>query len=292
MIMNPRSGTKKANKLLPQIIDVFQTGDYYCEVRMTQKSGDAREFVKQAGKSADLIVCAGGDGTLNEVLDGMMSIGCNKPIGYIPAGSTNDFGSSLKLSKDPLQAARDIMYGEEKTLDVCEFNGRYYSYVASCGAFTSVCYETPQQVKNSLGHLAYILQGVKDLSQIRPIPMRVETKDGKVFEDNYILATFSNSTSIAGILSMENEEVDMNDGLFEVLLVKSPESMQELGNIIYSLLSQQYHAKYLTFCTTDEVTIQIDESVDWTLDGEYAKGVPKVVIRNVPNAIRVIVPSQ
>ncbi|MBP3371234.1 MAG: diacylglycerol kinase family lipid kinase [Clostridia bacterium] len=292
LIMNPQSGTKRANKYLPQIIDVFQTGGYYCEVRMTQKSGDARDFVKQSGSDAALIVCIGGDGTLNEVIDGLMMIGYDGPLGYIPAGSTNDFGSSLKLSKDPLQAARDIMWGEEKTLDICTFNDRYYAYVASCGAFTSVCYETPQQVKNSLGHLAYVLQGIKDLSQIRPIPMRVQTRDGDVFEDDYIFAAFSNSTSIAGILSMENEAVDMNDGLFELLLVKSPETMQELGNIVYSLLSQQYHAKYLTFCAADEVSIKIDESIDWTLDGEYAKGASDIVIRNIPDAIHVIVPSR
>ena len=292
LILNPQSGTKRANKHIPQIIDIFQNGGYYCEMRVTQKQGDAGSFVKQSGSDAALIVCIGGDGTLNEVLDGMMSIGYKGNLGYIPAGSTNDFGSSLKLSRDPIQAARDIMEGEPRTLDICTFNGRYYAYVASCGAFTSVSYATPQPAKNMMGHLAYVLQGIRDISQIRPIPMRVETGDGDVFEDDYIFAAFSNSTSIAGVLSMENEAVDMNDGLFEILLIKSPENMNELGNIVYSLLSQQYHAKYITFCAADKVDIRMDETVDWTLDGEYEKGFADIQICNIPDAIHVIVPTK
>ena len=292
LILNPKAGMKRANKYLADMIGIFEDAGYVCQVCVTRKSGDARGFVETFGKDAALVVCIGGDGTLNEVVDGMMRSGCKACIGYIPAGSTNDFGSSLGLSHDVLQAARDAVEGRVRTLDVCAFNDRYYAYVASCGAFTNVCYSTAQPAKNVLGRLAYFLEGVKDVSQIRPIAMRIETAEGQVFENDYLFAAFSNATSIAGVLEMDKDAVDMNDGLFELLLVEAPDTMQELGHIVYSLLTQQYHARFLTFCATQKVRIEIDCDVDWTLDGEVAKGAAQICIENIPDAIRVMVPKR
>ena len=292
LILNPRAGMKRANRFLAEMLGVFEDAGYCCTTLVTRAGGDARDFVAQYGEEADLVVCIGGDGTLNEVVDGMVKNGFTARIGYIPAGSTNDFGASMGLSHDIMRCARDIVSGRAQTLDVCSFNGRYYSYVASCGAFTNVCYSTSQSVKNVLGHLAYILQGVKDLSQIRPIPMHITTEEGREFTGEYLLAAFSNATSIAGVLEMDKDTVDMNDGLFEVLLVEAPDNMQDLGRIVYSLLTQQYNAPFLHFCATRSVTIEMDAAVDWTLDGEYEKGASHIKICNVPDAIRVMVPEK
>ncbi len=288
-ILNPKAGQKRANRLLTEILEIFQKAGYECTVRLTMKCGDGRRLVRKYGKEADLIVCAGGDGTLNEVIDGITHEKIDVPIGYIPAGSTNDLANSLGLSADILQAARDIVTGEEKKLDVCSFNGRNYTYVASCGVFTAASYETAQQAKNMLGRLAYLMAGMRDLSQVKPFEMRVETAEGEVLEGRYIFAAFSNSTSIGGVLEMDPDIVDLNDGLFEVLLIQAPDTIPDLTMIVSELLNQQYDSEHLSFAKTSKALIRMDGSVRWTLDGEMQKGAGEIVIESVHDAYRLII---
>ncbi len=286
-IMNPYAGQKTGKKYLADILEMFCRADYQPTVFMTLSAGHAYALAKTHATNHDLVVCIGGDGTFNEVISGLLDAGVDVPIGYIPCGSTNDFASGLKLPKNPLQATEAILNGTPTLFDVGRFNERYFSYVASFGAFTRVSYATPQNLKNALGHLAYILEGIRDLSNIRPIHARIETGE-RVFEGDYIFGAVSNSTSLGGILTLDPKTVDMNDGLLELLLVKYPTSVAELNECIVHLQEQKYDSRMLSFHSTDHLLVHMDPSVDWTLDGEHECGRATTEIRNLHNAFQLI----
>ena len=289
LIMNPTSGTKKANPHLSEILSIFSQAGYESLVWMTQKRGDATEITALRGAEADLIVCIGGDGTFNEVVSGAISAGIKTPIGYIPAGSTNDFAASLGLPKNVIQAAQAIVAGKPRAFDVGRFRDRHFTYVASFGAFTKTSYATPQNVKNALGHMAYVLGGIKELSAIRRCHVAVTLDDGERGEGDYIFGAVSNSTSVGGILTLDPEIVDMNDGQFELLLVKYPENPAELAAMVIALTSQNYESPFLIFRTARKLQVEASPDMDWTLDGEFAKGCSELVIENLHSAISVVV---
>lgn len=287
LVMNPFSGMKRANRFLTDIMMLFCSCGWNCRVHMTQGKGDCRQKVSENAKSTDLVVCIGGDGTFNECVDGLLECGASTALGYIPAGSTNDFANSLKLSKNIMKAAKDIMEGTARFLDVGSFNGRHFTYVASFGAFTKVSYATPQNVKNSLGHLAYVLEGINDISTITPHHLRFTT-DERTVEGDYIFGAVSNSTSVAGLLTISPKIVDMNDGRFEVLLIRNPANIVELSEIIRALTAADYSSYMLDFFSASNMTVTADENMDWTLDGEWQKGASNIEIFNIKDAIRVI----
>ncbi len=290
IIMNPCSGKKKANTHLADIISVFNRANYEVTIYMTTARGDATTIAAHHGACFDLLVCIGGDGTFNEVITGLHNIGAKTPIGYIPAGSTNDFASSLHLSKDIVTAATDITTGSIHNLDIGKFNERCFSYIASFGAFTRASYATPQSLKNLLGHTAYLLAGVKEIASIRSHRVKFTVEDGSVYEDDYIFGAISNSTSVAGILTLDPKIVDMNDGLFELLLVRKPRSPLELGDCVLALKTQDYNSPMLTLVSTSTVLVETAEELDWTLDGEYEKGRPFCTVTNLHSAVNMILP--
>ena len=288
LFLNPCSGKKKASHALADVVNVFNRGGYDVTVYITAARGDATNVVAQRAPEFDLVVCAGGDGTFNETISGLLAGGHDTPIGYLPAGSTNDFASSLHLSKNLVEAARDIVEGTPRRLDVGRFNDRYFSYVASFGAFTRASYATSQNVKNALGHLAYILSGIKELAYIRSRRLRFTLDDGRVLEDEYIFGAISNSTSVAGILTLSEDLVDMNDGVFELLLVRKPENLLELNDCVLALTTQDYHTPMLTFTSARSVEIEAPEDMDWTLDGEREPGSAHCRAENLHDAIRIV----
>lgn len=289
IIMNPCSGKKEANKYLTDIVDVFIHEGYITTVMPTTKSGDGTEYALTYGGDYDLVTCIGGDGTFNEVAAGLLDGGHKVPIGYIASGSCNDFANSLNLPSGIMPAARNILSGTPVPIDIGSFNGRKFSYVASFGAFTQTSYATPQNVKNALGHLAYVLEGAKSITSIRPIHMKIEA-DGKIYEDDYIFGAISNSTSLAGILTINPEYVDMGDGLFEMLLVKTPKNPLDLTEIIHMLTTQNYHnTDKLEFINAKEFKITTDGETPWSLDGEYQEPSEEVIIKNIHHAVEVII---
>ena len=289
LIINPCSGKMKVNKLLTDIVDVFTKADFLTTILTTTRVGDATKYAQEYAKNFDLIACAGGDGTFNETVSGVIKSKIRVPIGYIPCGSTNDFAQSLGLSKDIVGAARDIVNGYPIPFDVGDFSGRPFSYVASFGAFTSSAYETPQNVKNALGHLAYILDGINALPSIKSTHVKIEA-NGEIYEDDYIFGTISNSKSIAGILTLDDKFVDMSDGLFEMLLVKMPKDMIELAKIVEILRTQNFEENngLVTFVNSSEFRIKMSKDENWTLDGEFQQGMDDIVIKNNHVAIDMV----
>ncbi len=288
LIMNPAAGVRKANRHLTAMVSLFNAHGYICTVYCTAGRGDATRIARENAGDFDLVVCVGGDGTLNEVLAGMVECGDKTPIGYIPAGSTNDFASSLDLSRNILEAARDAVEGTPRPLDAGSFNGRLFTYVASFGAFTEASYATPQRSKNLLGHLAYVLEGMKDLLNIRPVHLALET-GGRRFEGEYIFGAISNATSIGGVLTLDKQCVAMDDGLFEITLIKSPQSLSDLNRIVLSLQTQQCDTELIDFCLADQATITARADMPWTLDGEYAPGSADILIKNLHHAYSMMI---
>ena len=286
-VMNPYSGTRRANKYLVDIIDLFNRANYEVMVHMTQGQGDATKVVAAKAHEMDLIVCCGGDGTFNETISGMLSVGADVPLGYIPAGSTNDFATSLKLSGNVMQAAQDILDGQPVTYDVGKFGNRYFSYVASFGAFTKASYATPQSIKNALGHTAYLLEGISELSQIKNEHVRLEI-DGQVVEDDFLFGAISNSTSVGGILTLSPEVVDLADGQMEILLVRAARSLAEIAECIQAVQTQKYNCAMITFRSAKKVRVFADPDMPWTLDGEREEGHAMVEAENMHHAIRLI----
>ena len=286
-IMNPVAGQKKANKFLSDILLLFSQAGYEIITYMTSGSGSATQAVKAWGGEVDLIVCCGGDGTMNETVTGLLSAGLQTPIGYIPAGTTNDFASSLHLSGNIMQAARDILEGEPVSYDVGRFGERYFSYVASFGAFTKASYLMPQNIKNALGHAAYVLGGISEISQIHTEHIRMEI-DGLPVEDDFLFGAICNSTSIGGILSLDPKQVDMGDGLFEVLLVRSARNVEEIAECIRAVQSQVYNCAMITFRSAKKVTVHANPDMPWTLDGEREQGHETIEVENLHHAIRLM----
>ena len=287
-IMNPFAGQKKANKVLPEILMLFTEAGYEINIAMTTGPGSATKTAVERGGYADLVVCCGGDGTFNETITGLIRSGTDVPVGYIPTGSTNDFAASLKLSTGIVDAAQDIMLGQPIAYDVGKFGDRYFSYVASFGAFTQVSYTTPQSVKNALGHTAYVLAGIQELSQIRKEYIRVDLDD-EVIQDDFLFGAISNSTSVGGVLNLNPSQVDMRDGRFEILLIRAPKNLTELSECILALQSQKYdNCAMITFRSASKVKVYADPRMPWTLDGEREEGHEEVMVENIHHAIRLI----
>ena len=286
-IMNPFAGQKKANKVLPEILMLFTEAGFEINISMTTGPGAAAQLAAERGGMADLVVCCGGDGTLNETIAGLLDAGLDVPVGYIPSGTTNDFASSLNLSHNPIQAAKDILEGDPVAYDICKFGDRYFCYVASFGAFTKASYAVPQTLKNALGHTAYVLGGISELSQIRNEHVRMEI-DGEVVEDDFLFGAICNSTSVGGILTLPQDQVDMGDGIFEVMLIRAPRHINEIADCILAVQNQTYNCGMITFRPARAVKILADPSMAWTLDGEKADGYREIPVENLHHAVKIM----
>ncbi|NLL45224.1 MAG: YegS/Rv2252/BmrU family lipid kinase [Clostridiales bacterium] len=287
LIANPMAGMRKVQRMLPKVIKLFENNGYEVQYYETKSRGDGTDAVIRYADSCDLVVSAGGDGTLNETVTGLMSLDNRPALGYIPAGSTNDFATSLGLPSDIMKAAKNVVEGSPRLLDIGKINERYFSYVASFGAFTDASYSTPQNLKNTLGHLAYVLEGVKELPNIRPRHIKL-VSDGEVYEDEWLFGSISNSTSLGGIVRLNAGLVDFSDGLFEVMLIKNPKNAIEVSKILISLQSRKYDEDFITFFRTSDISITTDGETPWSLDGEYYAGSESIAVKNIHHAIRFI----
>ena len=266
LIVNPKSGKNQIKPFLCDIIDLFVANGYEVTVHTTQYQKNATEVVTNKGAAYDMIVCCGGDGTLDEVGAGVLTLENAPKIGYIPAGTTNDFAKSLGIVGSPMQCAQIVLDGVPFACDMGQFNDKSFVYVAAFGVFTEVSYSTPQETKNLLGHAAYILEGIKSLSSIKSYHVRCEYGD-KCIEDEMIYGMITNSKSVGGFTSISGKIMELNDGLLEVLLVKMPKSLLELQAIVSSLLLQNIDERYMYLIKTDKITISSDDAISWTLDG-------------------------
>ncbi len=290
IITNPRSGKGKIKNDLLKIIQIFSDADYDVTVYPTKRQGDATLKVQSLRNGKyDIIVVCGGDGTLNEVITGVMRKELECTLGYIPYGTLNEWSSGLKISRNPTIAASDIVTGSEIKLDVGRFGDKFFSYTASFGAFTEASYSAPQEVKNVLGQAAYFFEGIKSLSNIKPIHLKFVC-DGREIEDDFLFGAVSNSMSVGGIVKFNDSVVKLNDGMFEVLLIKNPTTILQFQSIVDGILRKDLARDGIEFFHTSEITVLGGENLPWTLDGEFAEGKECITLTNIPSAIDLIVP--
>ena len=291
LIRNPRAGSYRAQNTFIEAAGIIFRSDYKTYLYSTQYPGDAARIVAQTGMEYDVVVCFGGDGTLNEVINGMMHLEKRPGLGYIPAGTTNDFASGLGLSKNIVEAARDVLNGNCVPVDIGSFNNeRFFSYVASFGSFTKASYSAPQDMKNALGYSAYLLEGLKSIWDFQPYRVRVKS-DTKEVEDEFIFGGISNSTSMGGILKLNSSDVDLSDGLFEVMLVRNPKNLIQIQKLLHSVATKHYDNDQIAFFKTSRIEITSDKSIAWTVDGEFGGISGEYVIQNHHNAISIIKPG-
>ena len=294
-VYNPRAGKEMLKPRLSDVLDIFVKAGYEVTVHPTQAYRDAYYQIKEyeVGKY-DLIACSGGDGTIDEVATGMMKrreMGKDVvPVGYIPAGTTNDFAKSLHIPRKPLAAADNAVKGVPFPCDIGKFNDSVFVYIAAFGIFTDVSYETDQAVKNVLGHMAYILEGAKRIFNIPSYKIKVE-HDGEVIEDEFIFGMVTNSRSVGGFSNMVGKNIVFDDGLFEVTLIKTPKNPIALQEIIATLLIEQVDTKHMYTFKTKKITFDSVEEIPWTLDGEFGGEQDYVEIENVQKAMEIMVPE-
>ena len=286
-IVNPRAGKTKSTAPLFDAVAAFSRAGYLVRVFVTEAGGQARDIAAKWGGQYDLVVCAGGDGTLNETISGLMQLEQRPPMGYLPNGSTNDFAASLHLHTTVEAAARAVAGGVPYFLDIGRHNGRYFAYVASFGAFTRSSYSASQAAKNALGHFAYILEGLGDLDSLRPYRCAIDA-DGEHFEGDFIFGAVCNSTSLGGLVKLDPKHVAMDDGTFELLLLRMPKTALDLQNLITAMTRMQYDYPGVIFRHVKNVVLTTDENISWSLDGEYAASAPRVEIQCLPGAIELV----
>ncbi|MBQ8144708.1 MAG: YegS/Rv2252/BmrU family lipid kinase [Butyricicoccus sp.] len=289
-VINPNAGKGEIRQHALACVDQFVRAGYQVEVYTTQKQRDAADIVKERAGEFDRIVCSGGDGTLNEMISGIMEGGHQTTLGYIPAGTVNDFATSLGIPKLPPQAAALCVSGEPFTVDIGRFGDRYFNYIAAFGAFTEVSYQTSQEIKNLLGRVAYLLQGVKELPQIKPIPMTVAAGD-RVLEGEFIYGMVSNTTTVGGFKGLTANDVQMDDGLFEVMLVRLPKNVAEWQQALTELSQPETDWNFIIRFSTDKLRFVSQEPVPWTLDGEFGGMQTEVNVETIHPGIRILVPG-
>lgn len=287
-IYNPNAGTGVLKPKLSDVLDIFVKAGYELTVYPTQRAHDAVEKVQKCRGKFDLIVCSGGDGTLDEVMTGMLLGGVEAPLGYIPAGTTNDFAASLGIAKDILEAADTAVNGAPFPCDVGKFNDDYFIYIAAFGLFTDVSYETKQSMKNILGHLAYVLEGTKRIFNIPSYRIKV-THDGEEFEDEFIFGMVTNSRSVGGFKGIIGPDVVFDDGEFEVTLIKTPKNPIELNELLGAILMKQINPQRMYSFKSSCIRFECMEEIPWTRDGEFGGAHSDVCIRDVKQALGIMI---
>ena len=288
-IYNPRAGKAQIRSNLLDIIDIFVKAGYEVTAYPTQARGDAVKAVKERSAGYDIVVCSGGDGTLDEVVSGMMKCEEKLPIGYVPAGSTNDFANSLKIPKSMIKAADIVVSGEDFACDIGTFNNDDFIYVAAFGIFTDVSYQTKQDAKNVLGHAAYLVEGVKRLPAVRAYPLKISYSD-QVIEGEFLYGMVTNSYSVGGFRGITGQNILLDDGLFEVTLIRKPSNPLDLNSIILALVDKRVKSEHIYTFKTSKLVVESEDPVSWTLDGEFGGDHCKAVIENRQQVLNIKIP--
>lgn len=288
MIVNPRAGKMVVKSHMIEIIDMFCAAGYEVNVQTTQCAGDAVRIASGVSADVDKIVCCGGDGTLNETITGLLRSDANIPVGYIPCGTTNDMAKSLGLPVKIADAANVVLNGTPVPHDLGLIDGeRFFTYITAFGVFTRASYATPQKLKNTFGHFAYVMDGAKELTHLVKYRTKV-TIDGESIEDDFIYGAVSNSVSFAGLFKFPEKNVDLHDGRFEVLLIKKPTNPKALTDLYLSLQKRRFDDKNIVLAHAGKVTFETAKELTWTIDGESGKPTKKVCVENMHGRVSII----
>lgn len=290
LVYNPQAGHGSFRTQLHSVVNQFTSSGYLVTIYPTQSSGDAVSFVRDHVKDYDLLVASGGDGTLHECVNALMTLPKENrpPIGYIPAGSTNDFAVSHGLSINPLDAVQTIIDGTSTAYDIGQLGSNFFTYVAAFGIFTDVTYETPQDLKNAFGHLAYIFEGASRLTSYRPQHVKV-IADGEEFEGDFVLGIVSNTTTVGGI-KLARDYISLKDGLSELYLIRNSTSAIDFIELLNCIATRDYSSPLLIHRQVKDVIFESEVPIEWTVDGEYGGSFESIRAHTCEAAMNIIVP--
>ena len=293
LIVNPCAGKGKIKRYIGRIEENLRVHQYQIQIEYTTKQNDAKELARKYADSCDIILSCGGDGTLNEVINGLMECDTKPELTFIPLGTTNDFAKTVKIPINKLVLSRQLPNYQTTTSDIGSFNDIYFNYIAAFGAFTDVAYATPQKLKNKLGRIAYYIEGIKEVFHIKSYRLQLEIGE-KQIEDDFIYGSISNSISIAGFkgLGFKPKEVDIQDGKHEILFIRKPKGIISTAKMLLDLLFQNHHSNYIIFDQTDHITVKAEKEIKWTVDGENAGSYQRVEIHNCPKKITYKIPNE
>lgn len=289
LIVNPTAGRMLALRYIKRIKKILSDGGYTVSVHITSARAEATRLLTASAGNYDVIGCCGGDGTLNEVISGVLLSGKDVPIGYIPSGTTNDLAKSLGLPSSIIKSTVNLLTGKPLFEDVGEFCSRYFTYVASFGAFTRVSYETKQKDKNIFGHAAYLFGGLRSVGEIKPFEVKV-TYDGLSQEGEYIFGAVTNSTSVGGVMRLSDDQVNLRDGKFEVMLVRKPENAAQIGQLLDEAINRHYDGHLISLHHASKIRFQSKTPLAFTLDGENGGEHTDCEAVNLHHAVRLILP--
>lgn len=287
LIVNPRSGRGRSADILLDIVSAFTEGGKTVTVYPTRQKEATLTYITQNAKKYDMLAVCGGDGTLNEAFNGLLRSGVRIPVGYIPLGSTNDFATSLEIPADPMEAVSVILEGKPFAYDVGSMNGTYFTYIACAGAFVETSYTTNQNLKNAIGHSAYVLNSIRSLSTLRKTAMEVTTPEFTVSGD-YLFSSFSNSHNAGVVLNFGSKEIIFDDGIFELLLIRLPKDVIEFSALVKDLLNANFNNKHIDFFRTNECHIKAERAIGWSLDGEDGGLADEINLKVYHKAIDII----
>jgi len=289
LVINPNAGKGGYKSALGEALKTLDNGGYRTTLYFTSGPGEATELVKHFAPKYDVVACMGGDGTLSEVVSGLVTLPSPPPLGYFPMGTTNDVARTLNLPvNDSVSAAMRMLNGKAHEFDVGLFgDDKYFAYIAAFGAFTDIPYVTPQDQKKWLGHLAYVLQGAQQLNKIEPIHAVIEHDNGTV-EADFLYGSMSNSTSVAGIMKLPEQLVCLGDGMSELVLVKNPAKISALPMMLESVISQRFDNENVLVLHTKKARFSFDNPVGWTRDGEEGGSFSNIDLSNIPRAVQLI----
>lgn len=294
LIKNPRAGKNSTRINTGEIIRAFRERGIECFEKTTTCQGDAINIAEKYAGNYDAVICCGGDGTYNEVINGLMRADVHNPVIYLPCGSTNDFANSLSLSKDPQKAAQMYVDGLVNKYDIGKFNDKYFCYIASFGLATEISYGTSQRIKNLFGHSAYLINGfviklIPMLKNLKAAHMRIEYDDG-VIDDKFYFGAIANTNEISGLFKLEKTNIKMNDGKFELLLVRGS-GVKDVADVFTSALRQDYTGENIILVKTSKLKITTEDNVPWTLDGEYGGACNEIDVEVLKEAVDVVSPK-
>lgn len=291
LIINPAAGKGEGSTVGGRLLDMYDAAGYTFRIHFTRQEGDAGRFAAMCDESIDKIVCVGGDGTLSETLSGLLKAKYQPEICYVPMGSTNDLARSMGLSFDPMEAGKLVMEGESSWVDAGLLNDRTFSYVACFGAFSSTSYDTDRTLKNKLGHFAYVLSGAKELTNIRPYPVRVECKEGTI-EGRFLFGAVCNTRTVGGLLKLPVTMEELSDGRHELFMVREPRDINETQQLLTALTLGNYNNDLIECHSVSQAVFHMPEEMPWSLDGEKAEAGRKVEFNTLPRAYRLMLPRK
>lgn len=288
LIINPVAGKEQGKKFAFGLISFFSSEGFIVTVKPTMESSELNiDFVEKNAHLYDIVVCCGGDGTLNETISGLIKSYSETPLGYIPLGTTNDFAKTLGISSSPFESAFAITKGKIKKIDCGYFNGKTFVYVAATGAFTEASYGATPAEKRYLGSLAYIIKGIESLTKLKPFHLKAKVND-EIIEGDYLYASVSNTTSLGGIFKLDPQKVKIDDGFFELVLIKAPSSLSEKGKLVSGLITENLNSEYVDLIYAPEIKIKLDAPMSWSLDGENGGEHKEIIIKNVSKKINFV----